>query len=286
MNDFLPPRLPDPGVLPSPGDVPMLLGRARARRRRRVESALCVPLVAGLAFGGLAVLDGGGRSEVRTVEPAAGPDADRGIDEIVREITGGTPPGPAAPPAPAQVAAGGHEEEPEDEPREERDPEDREDPEEPTIRLTDMERVSVADRPLEMCDEVSAVEAEALSWCVRYLGPDQAGAGEPVDLALEYCARGGTGKLSFHKSQELTVALRDADGEVPWLALEEFPLRADPHVVSVPNGTCARWTAHWDGLDFVDGKPLAPGTYDVLWLSLGGHLPRGRVLAQPTLVVV
>jgi len=109
---------------------------------------------------------------------------------------------------------------------------------------TDFRRTTVSNPPATSCayQPMSAPSG----WCLDYIGPDSARAGEPVSLAVDICRiQGiGAGTLHFANGQEadISVYAYKADG---WRWSHGRQFATTPHELRVAAGTCLRWTTRW-----------------------------------------
>jgi hypothetical protein len=274
MNEFdaLLPHRVHPPALPGRGGIAAAAAAARARRRRHATRLAGAGTAATLAVAGVAALRPAPGSRGLREVPASTPTSAPPDDTSPAPGPGG--PGPASPSAgpssPQDATPSAYPDSPEPEPSDRETPEPWHD----TVRYTVVDRTVVPDRPAEPCGtQGGRNDGGGNVYCFRYVGTTDETSGTAADLAWEWCARAGDVTGHFNGSQEVQMFVStdtspSADGagknvgtsgKTVWQDYE----RATPvgaHDETVKAGTCARYTAHWDGLDN-DGRPLPPATY-------------------------
>jgi len=279
MNEFdglLPQRAHVP-ALPGRGGVAAVATAARARRRRHATRVAGAGTAATLAVAGVAMIrpapGAHGLREVPASTPTSAPpdggspSPDPGGGPSQGQGQGSPSAEPSSPPDATPTE---YQNSPEPEPADWATPEPWRD----TVRYTVIDRTVVADRPAEPCGtQGGRTDGGGNVYCYRYVGATDETSGAAADLAWEWCARGGDVTAHFKGSQEVQLFVEtqtgpSADGagkdvgtssRTVWQDFER-PTPVGAHDQTVKAGTCARYTAHWDGLDN-DGRPLPPDTY-------------------------
>jgi hypothetical protein len=276
MNEFdaLLPRRVHPPALPGRGGVAAAAAAARARRRRHAARVAGAGTAATLAVAGVAALRPAPGSRGLREVPASTPTSAPPDDTSPAPEPGG--PGPdqasrsAEPSGPQDATPPAYTESPEPEPSDWGTPQPWLD----TVRYTVVDRTVVPDRPAEPCGTQGDRNDRGGSvYCFRYVGATDETSGTAADLAWEWCARTGDVTAHFESSQEVQMYVNtdtspSADGagknvgtssKIVWRDYERATA-VGAHDETIKAGTCARYTAHWDGLDN-DGRPLPPATY-------------------------
>ena len=129
------------------------------------------------------------------------------------------------------------------------------------VRYTSIDRSVVADTPTETCDAHAAPSDPTAGLCSRYTGPLSAKVGQPIDLTYLFCARVGDVTVDFASRQEVRFTLiGDVSKRLIWTGVS--PPGGSPHSVTVENGTCLQYVAHWDGRTSEGAKPV-PARYEI-----------------------
>ncbi len=288
MRELLPPAVPTP-------DIPVpLAGAERAMRRGHALRTEHRRRVAGLSMAG-AVLTGAGLRSVggspnslrvdnpagpghtsESESPSATPDAGTGTPspEPAGPGTSATPePGSYESPEPAPSGSGTPSGEPAVLYAEGNQGNWSEDD---GVDWAPYRREVVADRPGEACDVPTGpgipVPDGDDGWCFRFDHPATVTSGSVTTFVVEGCRPDGSGDrtVRFDEGPQLVLQVgKDADPEPGWLGWVGEQ-SGGPVDVTVPDGSCLRWSVDWHGR-FQDGDPAEPGSYVTeVDVNLGG----------------
>lgn len=284
MSDLpgLPPRRTPPSMDPPAGSADRAVRRGAARRRRTAVSAATTFGIAGLATAavlqspavtgsGVDVAGGAiprvtasgtlGSTPLPSVAPTPtigvpGPSASGTVGEVVpTAVVSSTPrPDPEVTATETEPAPGS------------------------TMRR---DQTSYA---LGSCQDRTSSRT-ANGWCVNYVGARSGKAGTPVTLAIELCRMTGfrEGTASFPTAQEadFTVSTDGASARTVWRWSYGRSFDRTRHGITVVAGTCERWSTVWE-VRSNDGRPLNPGTYDLLPDVLADNLSGGSDYLRET----